>query len=88
MGGLKGIKTNDKAEIKFKNGSVIRVVASNDNARSGRANILILDEFRMIDLTVIDTVLRKFQTVERLMPFLDLPEYKENNTLSQTKRFT
>lgn len=77
MGGLKGIKTNDKAEIKFKNGSVIRVVASNDNARSGRANILILDEFRMIDLTVIDTVLRKFQTVERLMPFLDLPEYKD-----------
>lgn len=77
MGGLKGIKTNDKAEIKFKNGSVIRVVASNDNARSGRANILILDEFRMIDLTVIDTVLRKFQTVDRLRPFLDLPEYQD-----------
>lgn len=77
VGGLKGIKTNNDAGIKFRNGSTIRVVASNDNARSGRANVLILDEFRMIDLSVIDTVLRKFQTVERSRPFLLLDKYKD-----------
>lgn len=77
VGGLKGIKTNDKAEIKFRNGSTIRVVASNDNARSGRANILIVDEFVKVNQTIIDTVLRKFQTVERARPFLDTEEYRD-----------
>ena len=53
------------ASCKFKNGSWIKIVTSNDNARSKRANILITDEFRIVDLSVINTVLRKFLTAPR-----------------------
>lgn len=50
----------NKAYILFKNGSWIKVVTASDSGRSARANILITDEFRMVDLNVINTVLRKF----------------------------
>lgn len=60
----------------FHNGSWIKVVASNDGARSKRANMLIADEFRMIDLDVINKVLRKFLTAPRQPKYLEKPEYK------------
>lgn len=59
----------------FHNGSVIRVVTSNQNARSARAHIILVDEFRMVDLAVISKVLRKFLTTPRQMPFMNKPEY-------------
>lgn len=65
---------NDASCI-FKNGSWIKIVTSNDNARSKRANILITDEFRIVDLSVIDTVLRKFLTAPRQPGYLSKPEY-------------
>lgn len=46
--------------ISFHNGSWIKTVTSSDNARGGRANLLILDEFRMIPKDILDAVLRKF----------------------------
>lgn len=63
------------AEIEFKNGSWIKVKTSNDNARSARANVLITDEFRMVDLNVINTVLRRFLTAPRQPGYLSKPEY-------------
>ena len=69
------ISMND-AEISFKNGSWIKVKTSNDNARSARANILVVDEFRMVDKTVIDTVLRRFLTAPRTPGYLNKPKYK------------
>jgi hypothetical protein len=69
------IGQND-ATIMFKNGSWIKTRTSNDNARSARANILIADEFRMIDETVLNTVLRKFLTSPRQPSYLNKPEYK------------
>src|SRR5690606_10383534 len=51
------------------------VVASNDNARSKRANLLVVDEFRMVDLNIITKVLRKFLTAPRQPKYLDKPEY-------------
>lgn len=66
--------TND-AKVDFHNGSWIKIVASNDNARSKRSNILIVDEFRMVDLNVINSVLRKFQTAPRQPKYLAKPEY-------------
>lgn len=39
----------NKAIIKFHNGSWMRVVTASDSGRSARANILITDEFRMVD---------------------------------------
>lgn len=61
----------------FHNGSVIRVVTSNDNARSARAHCIAVDEFRMVDLQVISKVLRKFLTTPRQAPFMQLPEYAD-----------
>lgn len=60
----------------FKNGSYIHVVTSNDNARHNRANIILCDEFRMINLNTINTVLRKFLTAPRQPGYLSKPEYK------------
>ncbi|WP_368900844.1 terminase large subunit domain-containing protein [Oceanobacillus oncorhynchi] len=67
--------TND-ARVEFHNGSWIKIVASNDNARSKRANLLIVDEFRMVDLNVINKVLRKFLTAPRSPRYLNKAEYK------------
>ncbi len=50
------------AQIVFKNSSYIKVVTASDSARGNRANLLLLDEFRMIAKDVIDTILRKFLT--------------------------
>ncbi|MCM3257003.1 terminase family protein [Paenibacillus lautus] len=62
-------------KVEFHNGSWIKVVASNDGARSKRANLLIADEFRMIDLDIINKVLRKFLTAPRQPRYLNKPEY-------------
>lgn len=72
----------NKAEIIFKNGSWIKVATASDNARGMRANLLILDEFRMIDFDTINTVLRKFLTAPRDPGYLKHKEYehlKERN---------
>jgi len=63
------------AEIVFANGSWIRTRPSTDNARGCRANLLICDEFRMINEKVVDLVLRKFLTSPRHPGYLDKPEY-------------
>ena len=68
------IGQND-AKIAFKNGSFMTVVTSNDNARSKRANIIVVDESRMVDLDVINTVLRRFLTAPRMPGYLNKPEY-------------
>lgn len=66
----------NNAVIEFKNGSWIRVVTASDNGRGARANILIVDEFRMVDLDVINTVLRKFLTAPRTPGYLNKEAYK------------
>lgn len=74
--------SSNDPKVEFHNGSWIKIVASNDNARSKRANLLIADEFRMIDLNVINKVLRKFLTAPRQPEYLNKPEYahlKERN---------
>lgn len=75
------VSMNDSS-CTFKNGSWIKIVTSNDNARSKRANIIVCDEYRMIDKKIIDTVLRRFLTAPRLPGYLAKPEYmhlKERN---------
>lgn len=68
------IGQND-AIVVFKNGSIITTRVSNDNARSARANILIIDEARLVDKNTLNTVLRKFLTSPRHPKYLDKPEY-------------
>ena len=60
------------AQIVFKNSSYIKVVTASDNARGNRANVLFLDEFRMIPKDVIVTVLRKFLTQKRMPKYTKL----------------
>lgn len=69
---------NDKpntAKVEFWNGSTITVVASNAGARSGRANVLIVDEFILVDKNTINTVLRKFKANPRQPGYLNKKEY-------------
>lgn len=74
---IEDLKTNPQnAGIKFRNGSWIKVVASNQGGRSKRANIIVVDEFRMVDKSIIDGVLRKFMTAPRQPKYLEKPEYK------------
>lgn len=69
------IGQND-ATISFKNTSWIKTRTSSENSRSARANILICDEFRMIDENILNTVLRKFLTSPRQPGYLRKSEYK------------
>lgn len=62
------------AKVMFKNGSYIKVVTASDNARSNRANILIVDEFRMVKKDTIDTVLKKFLTSRRMPAYRELSD--------------
>ena len=60
------------AKIVFKNGSYIKVVTASDSARGNRANLLIIDEFRLVSKDTIDTVLKKFLTQQRMPPYTKL----------------
>lgn len=65
----------NRAVIEFRNGSWIRVVTASDSGRGGRCNILVVDEFRMVDLNTINTVLRRFLTAPRQPRYLSNPKY-------------
>lgn len=57
------------AKVTFKNSSYIKVVTASDSARSNRANVLLVDEFRLVKKDTIDTVLKKFLTSRRMPPY-------------------
>ena len=59
------------AQIVFHNTSVIKVVTATDSSRGNRANVLLLDEYRLISQDTINTILRKFLTLRRM------PKYEE-----------
>lgn len=69
------IGQND-ASIYFWNDSYIKTRTSSQNARSARANCIIVDEFRMVDKEIVDTVLKKFLSDPRHPGYLNRPEYE------------
>ncbi|WP_297419589.1 terminase family protein [Clostridium sp.] len=77
---IKGsIRTNmntDDPNLEFLNGSWIKVVAATQGARSARANLLILDEFRLIEPSIYKNVLRRFLAASRQPGYLSKPEYR------------
>lgn len=75
----------NKAVIDFANGSWIKVVTASDSGRGARANILLVDEFRMVDLDTINTVLRRFLTAPRQPNYLNNPKYA--HLLERNKEF-
>lgn len=62
--------------IEFYNGSRIRVVTASDSARGARANLLVCDEFRLIPLSVLQLVLKKFLTAPRQPGYLSKKKYE------------
>lgn len=62
------------AQIVFKNSSYIRVVTAGDSARGARAHVLILDEFRLLNLDVVNTILRKFLIATRMPRYSKLTD--------------
>lgn len=75
-GSIKTSMNTPDPNVTFLNGSWIKVVPATQNARSKRANLLILDEFRMIDPLIYKNVLRRFLAVSRQPRFLKKEEYK------------
>lgn len=71
------------ARVEFKNGSWIKCVIATDSSRHNRANIIVVDEFRMVPKTIIDTIFKKFLGPEREPGFLSLPEYKNRTDLRE-----
>lgn len=64
------------ARCDFKNGSWIKCAVASDSARHNRANIIVVDEFRLVPKTIIDTILKKFLTAPRQPGYLSKPEYQ------------
>lgn len=66
----------NKAVVEFANGSWIKVVTASDSGRGHRANIVVIDEFRMVDKGTIDTVIRRFLAAPRQPGYLRDPKYR------------
>ncbi|MEH7210065.1 terminase large subunit [Priestia megaterium] len=74
---IKEFRTSaNECYVVFWNGSKIQASTSNDNARGLRANILIVDEFRLVSKETLDKILRPFLNVNRTPPYLSNPKYK------------
>ena len=76
------------AQIVFRNRSYIKVVTASDSARGNRANVLLLDEFRMISKDVIDTILRKFLTLRRMPKYEELTKKQRIEEYAKEKNKT
>lgn len=66
--------------VTWRNGSLIKVVVANENARGNRSNVSIRDEFRMLDKKVDDSVISPMQ-ISRQPGYALLPEYNGNPDL-------
>lgn len=75
-GSIRTSMNTDDPNVEFLNGSWIKVVAATQGARSARANLLILDEFRMIDPKIYKNVLRRFLASSRQPAYLEKEEFK------------
>lgn len=63
---IKEISNTTKGNyIQFKNGSIISVCVASENSRGLRANVLICDEFILMDENCIQDILKKFLTAPR-----------------------
>ena len=76
------------AQIVFRNSSYIKVVTASDSARGNRANLLLLDEFRMISKDIIDTILRKFLTQRRTPDYTELSKQERKTEYAKEKNKT
>ena len=76
------------ARIVFHNSSTIKVVTASDSSRSNRANVLLLDEYRLIKKEIVDTVLRKFLTQKRTPRYAELSKEQRKIEYDKEKNLT
>lgn len=79
---------NTIGRIVFKNTSVIKVVTSRDTSRGNRCNVLLLDEYRLLSKSMIDTVLKKFLNYRRMPLYEELSEQERNAEYDKEKNLT
>lgn len=77
-----------EAKIQFYNTSTIKVVTSSDSSRGNRANVLLLDEFRLISKNMINDVLRKFLTSRRMPLYSELSDEERKIEYNKEKNLT
>lgn len=80
--------TPNIAQVVFYNGSTIKVVTASDSARGNRANVLLLDEYRLIDKRTIDDILRKFLTLRRMPRYEKLTDAERKLEYDKEKNLT
>ena len=74
--------------VSFKNGSQIRVVIANEDARGNRANLVVIEEARLVSKKMLDAVVMPF-LVTRQPPYLvKNPEYADVKELMEEPRRT
>lgn len=74
---ISSITTNlNRWQVEFYNGSVIKVVASRDSSRGKRSTFTIFEEFRVIDKSILDSVVRPFAFI-RQPPYLKDKKYSK-----------
>ena len=67
--------SRDNCGVNFKNGSFMRVVIAGETARGSRSNLLIIDESRLVDQKIVDTILRPMNGTPRQPGYLNDPKY-------------
>jgi len=68
----------DETLVNFLNGSYILTVVSGENARGKRSNVLIIDEYRMVDEKTVDEILIPTANVPRQTGFSTSSKYGES----------
>lgn len=76
------VTNQNKWEMTFHNGSKINVVVAGEGGRGNRSNINILEERRLIQTEIIDSIIRPF-LVSRIPPYMTLPEYSSIKELRE-----
>ena len=69
--------SKDEAKITFKGGSEIFTVVCGESARGIRANIIIADEFALMDKEIIDSIFIPMLTARRHPPYLKNKKYSQ-----------
>ena len=77
-----------EAQIVFNNYSVIKVVTASDSSRGNRANILLVDECRLVPKETVDTVLGNFLTYRRMPRYEKLTPEARKKEYDKEKNLT
>ena len=69
--------------VNFKNGSWMRVYVATENSRGARANLMIVDESRLIPQKIIDTIFVPMLSAPRQPGYLRNPKYSHLQEMNQ-----